>query len=679
MYEIRPEAVKTFITDRSILLPRFQRKQTWDEKKNFQLCISVFKGYPMGVVILNQENIGRGKPGRFLLDGRQRRNALTLMYENPDEIGRWAKKFLGFKNNIDKYDLQELFYSKIEEYLEADEELEQTSDAGSEDEEVEELEDGAEDVIEGKEGIDLLLQIVTLSYKTGIHSTGFSAPFDFNKTISSLPYVDADSKVTYKLNGKKLKTFIDEYQTYCEQNFFDLSDTTFSDYLLTRGKLIKTEANLRTEIKSKWQDINERIEVINKLDAIMTNSKIGVIEVQGFGAADSQKIFNIINSEGVKLTAVEILSAKSYWNKKINNPSAEMVDATNELYRSMNIKTDNSVYRWDIPATLLSRIGNNVVFRSLSWDSVNKKAEFEKKLTLGFKIFSGIYEKGIKKEDIDKMGKDTLINWDNSEEVISDIKNLLKLINGIPYFQFLKTWQTTIMDITSDAIALDFLLISYFDWSRKGKPIGSGTKTVQFQKNCFILLDQLIYEYVNRQWRGSSDSIIANNIKQLNSLPDMFIPIDTQKWCSLLTEIHDNSTINGADVSVTMMKPLLYHMYCMKGLKPTSEDEAKSVDVDHIIPQTIFKSSTISNKEVVQDNLYNLALLPKKDNISKSGQKLKSIDNQWLISQIEKYEFIEQSKFNKYSDINNYMELFDERKIVFDEAFTSIRNNILNN
>lgn len=54
MYEIKPENVKAFITDRSIRLPRFQRKQTWDEKKNFQLCISVFKDYPIGVCILSR-------------------------------------------------------------------------------------------------------------------------------------------------------------------------------------------------------------------------------------------------------------------------------------------------------------------------------------------------------------------------------------------------------------------------------------------------------------------------------------------------------------------------------------------------------------------------------------------------------------------------------------------------
>ena len=56
MYEIRPETVKTFILDRNIKLPRFQRKQSWDEIKNFQLCLSLFKEYPIGVCILSVDS-----------------------------------------------------------------------------------------------------------------------------------------------------------------------------------------------------------------------------------------------------------------------------------------------------------------------------------------------------------------------------------------------------------------------------------------------------------------------------------------------------------------------------------------------------------------------------------------------------------------------------------------------
>lgn len=86
MYEIRPETVKSFITDRNVRLPRFQRKQTWDPKKNFQLCISLFKEYPIGVCILSVDE-SKGKTVRWLLDGRQRKNALTKMYEDPENMG----------------------------------------------------------------------------------------------------------------------------------------------------------------------------------------------------------------------------------------------------------------------------------------------------------------------------------------------------------------------------------------------------------------------------------------------------------------------------------------------------------------------------------------------------------------------------------------------------------------
>ena len=80
MYEIRPESIKTFITDRNVRLPRFQRKQTWNSKKNFQLCISLFKEYPIGVTILSVEE-SKGKNVRWLLDGRQRKNALLQIHK----------------------------------------------------------------------------------------------------------------------------------------------------------------------------------------------------------------------------------------------------------------------------------------------------------------------------------------------------------------------------------------------------------------------------------------------------------------------------------------------------------------------------------------------------------------------------------------------------------------------
>lgn len=131
MYEIKPENVKAFITDRSIRLPRFQRKQTWDEKKNFQLCISVFKDYPIGVCILSRES-GNKSGLRWLLDGRQRKNALSMMYEDPENIYNWAQKFIKFKNSDQPDELKDKFLRKIKEYLEEDSLMKDEMDSESE-------------------------------------------------------------------------------------------------------------------------------------------------------------------------------------------------------------------------------------------------------------------------------------------------------------------------------------------------------------------------------------------------------------------------------------------------------------------------------------------------------------------------------------------------------------------
>lgn len=681
MYEIRPESIKTFITDRAIRLPRFQRKQTWDDKKNFQLCISIFKNYPMGVCILSVDE-DKGKTVRELLDGRQRRNALTLMYENPENIYTWARKFIGFKNTDHSLEIQERFTSKINEYLEADDADYQDEDDNDDGDTTNEVRENQEkyNPIDGKDGLELLFYIIEMVHNNYSHGTGFTRPFDFSQYATKLPYIEPVAAAKkYVLSGKSLKIFIDEYRNYCDASDKDYTDEeTFFTFVKNRSEVIKDhEKNLSHLIKHNWENILSRINLIDRIDGLLNASKIGLIEVKDLKPADSQKIFNIINSEGVKLTAAEILSAKPHWNRKIKNPSAQAVEATKDLYKNMNL-SPTDIVRWDIPATLLARFDHNVIYKDLSWDSKNQKADFEKKLTLGFKILSGVYERGVKKDDIEKLGTDKNIDWEtDAEQVINELNTVIKLIEDSSYFHFLKSWKTSIMELTSDAIAINFLLIAYFDWIRKGKPIGSNKQTKLFQKNCFITWDKLIYEYVSLVWRGSSDSTIAGNIAAINSKHDLFEHVKKEDWLKMLKEILDSSKIKGKDVSVTLMKPILYHMYCLKEISPP--DSKYPIEVDHIIPQAIFNGSSIDRNNIVQDNLFNLGLLPKNNNISKSDKRLVEITNSWLKTQISQYEFVDEKDYQKYSNINNYNDLFKKRKKIFDEAFTECRDNLINN
>lgn len=131
-------------------------------------------------------------------------------------------------------------------------------------------------------------------------------------------------------------------------------------------------------------------------------------------------------------------------------------------------------------------------------------------------------------------------------------------------------------------------------------------------------------------------------------------------------------------ISKDYMVPILYHFYCMKHM--LGPDTDNSIEVDHIIPQSLFNASaTIPKKETIQHNVLNLGLLPKGENISKSDKKLIVIDDTWLVDQIERYEFIKKEDFAKYSNVNNYQSLFDYRKPIFYEAYDTDRDKLLNN
>lgn len=93
----------------------------------------------------------------------------------------------------------------------------------------------------------------------------------------------------------------------------------------------------------------------------------------------------------------------------------------------------------------------------------------------------------------------------------------------------------------------------------------------------------------------------------------------------------------------------------------------------------MFNESSIARKEVVQDNLLNLGLLPKDENIAKSNKKLILIDSQWLKDQVTKYEFIDESNFLEYSNVSNYEKMFNERAEIILEAYGKKRRDILNN
>ena len=679
MYEIRPETLKTFVTLRNIKLPRFQRKQTWDEKKNFELCISVFKQYPIGVIILSEDTDRTGTV-KWLLDGRQRRNALKEMYDDPEVIYHWAQKFIKFKNNIQPLDLQDKFNDKISEFLEAEDEVYVNENEAIVDEGVcetltdENEEDDIDQTFDIQNGLSLLFDIIRVSHNKTRHGTGFTAPFDFVKYTSQqntrLPYVVYTDDGNYKLESKRLKGFVVSYLDWCAQGAEDYEVVDSFITFLENQYNVQVTSVFESRIKQKWQHIVERINIIVSIDNLMNDQKIGIIEVKNLKAADSQKIFNLINSKGSPLKAVEILSARPKWNKMIVSPNAAVTDLVNRLYKSQMGITPEGVVRWDMAATFLRRISPNFIFKDFS----STTTDFEKELTVAFKSLSGIFVGGVTKIDVDKL-PDQDINWEiDIDTLVSDIRNFVSILNTYTYFRYFASWKSNIHELTSDGVALEFLILAYKEYVKRGKPLGTNSETKKFQKYCFILWDKLVYEYINLLWKGSSDSKIKNDI-----LSQEVHIISKEKWIGVLNEIFETNMIGEKTVSYSYMQAVLCHFYALMEISaPTTELDFK-YDIDHIIPQTAFRESTLPDKEKIQDNLFNLAFLPKRDNISKSNKRLREIHNSWLREQISAYEFIEPEQYEKFSDVGNYKELFELRKEKFIQAFSEKRDYILNN
>lgn len=715
MYQINSQSAKTLTDGGNVRLPRFQRKQTWNKKKNFALCISIFNDYPIGMFVLNKEKI-KTKNGildtLWLLDGRQRRNALTQIFENPEYIYHWGKSFIKFSNTDSEFEIEHKFWESIKLHLETDEDNHEDINAdekeASTDEEdsFEIIEDDDFDYSEydtveesGEEfgangaalnsveeslGLKLLLQTIIMCHKATKNFSGYTKPFDFSSYFIKLDYKKKDHEGTEYIDGAALTNFINGFNTEVDKkNFDDFNEGDFLEYLTDRYTL-KTEPNMEANLKKKvnysWERIKKTINLVRQIALKLHNTKVGVIELSNVKSSDAQNIFKLINSSGTTLAAVEILSAKPSWNRKIINPTNDLDNATEKLYKTLNVKREGIV-RWDFPATLLDRLQNlDFIFKKLDYAI---DSEFKTKVTLGFKILAAIYENGVTKEKVSSLSRSKKIQWDEIEGIVTDLEQMGRVLKNEAFFQYLNSWNTSLIELTSDAISINYVALVYKNWISKGKPMGNGTQYDSFKKEAFALFDRMIYEYIHRQWRGSSDSKIADSLNNVNKA-ETFKAISTAKWITLLEELIEKETIQDVVAEPKDIKPILYYYYVLSNkLGPNSIEY--NFEMDHIISKSSFASATSAQKQRV-NNLCNYCLLSKHDNNTKKTKSLHTIGQ--LAEADHNYNLMQQriaastdipiNKFNQFNTAVDLEKLINLRKNIIFDAFQNKRTLYLN-
>lgn len=690
-YAIEPKSVKDFI-NMDTCLPRFQRKQTWNNEDNFKLCISVFKNYPVGVVIVNNDG-----EKNWLLDGRQRLNALKKLNENPVEVYLWAKKFVGFKPGDDEQRIKELYNKKIGEYLQKnyeeniyDEEVQNDDDNSSEnDQMIITSEDECEKEInetsmeptfnakDQREGLNVLLNLILMVHNISSGKSKWERMFDFRKMINDLEYYEiVEGKETF--SSRKLIMLMEKIQqevksaTPSGEVTIDAIIKYFEDNRYFSRDSEKSKNAFRLKLEENWDGIKNSFSVVFNVKKILEDSRIGMIVLTSATGLDAQNIFSLVNSGGTKLTAEELLSAKPYWNIPVRNTSNLTNQVVNNLYEQLNVVKEPNVVRWDLCATLIQRIDS----RNLIFKKVDNKNDLATYTTLGFKLISAIFIGGISSVSVSEIEKsEKTLDWNTEYEgFVTDLNHLCSIIYDIDYFKCMLDWNVSIMSITSNTIALEFLTVLYNYWNSKGKPMVESSELRSLRRNAVILFDKLIYEYSTKLWRGSSDSKLANDIKEKEN---RFSPISQDNWSIILKETSFGK-INGQEAGQKIISPILYHSKFLALEYPSNSNE-KDFEIDHIYPQAKFNNNENVDSSL-KDSLCNLEILSKASNESKKDKDLNNIMfDESVKNEVSKSSYIDPQDFVKYSDISNFESLRKYRLAKFENIFNEKRNKRINN
>lgn len=666
-YNITENNAIAFANDRNIRYPRFQRKQTWDEKLNFKLCISIFKGYPIGVVIINAQGEGESE---YLLDGRQRRNALRLMKDNPKEVYIWAKKFVGFSPTESESELIDKFWKSMDVYLQKDASKDSISDVEEERDEEniegDEREEEARNAYDFKKqysSLESLLNLILLSHPMKSGKTNLEKMYEFNGIIdiSDLAYADPKNGM-YIINLVKLKKYIDEM---IDDNLFD--PNSFSEAISKRYKLEENKKRkLKDYIIQHWEYYFKSLKVIADINNVLNRATIGVINLINASVLDAQNIFSLVNASGTPLSAEELLSARPFWNYSINNPSSELLEYKNEMYRFLGIDIPEDTCRWDLCSTFLKRIDRN------SFIFENDKNSFKTSISLSYKIISALIVNGISKVSVTSLEKAS-IDWNvDIERYIKEINFVISLIEDISLFKIMKSWNQTIMSLTSNTIAIEFCVLMYKLWNKLGRPKKGSAQINEFNKKAVILCDRLFYEYCIRMWTGSSDSLIAAHLKE--DFNNRFTKISEKEWLDFIEEI-DKGKYKGKNTTSKTLKPFIYYYYFLNEMTPTLKNNSTRYEIDHIVAQNLF---VLDEDNQYKDNFLNFSLLPKGENIEKNDKRLNQIHDSWLITQIKKYSGLDDDDLEKLSDLTN-LSLLDSRKNLYVATFKEKRNTLLKN
>lgn len=682
-YNISQRSVIEFINDSEIKLPRFQRKSTWKPGQSFELIISMAKEYPMGVVVINRE-----QGNSWLLDGRQRLSALKDFRNDPNRMYDAAKSYLKFTDHTTDEELKELFWKGVESYLinispetlDADGEITNSESQEQDDINNDSTYESGIDKERQQEGLKTLLDVIRIAHvrkkfdKISSRKYGsWERLFKLDEYLTNLPY--QLKKEQYIINPVQLRKYLLELGTEADEKRIPLSQDYFIDKvdeMIKEGK----EQDFKDYVYHHWQEMANVIRVIVRSEKIFRNATIGVIMIQNVTPLDAQNIFTKINKGGSPLTPEELNSAKPFWNEVVSGYSTEVDDLVRKLYKRLNVSTEGKVVKWDLAATLMHRIKDyNIIFEK--YDPVvasSSKLDLFPEIGIGFKLISSYFTQGISKVKINSLESCKEMHWPQTiDSFVVDFNCMCNVLKEDPLFSRLIFWKKPLIKLIGEAASYEFCSIMLSEWKRLGEPQVSGAQRKTFHRKARILFDTLVYEYATGFWKGTGDAKMSSHVK---SPENRFVPISQEMWDRLIEELCTCGQFNGSPVSKSNVEPLVYYQFVLREIQHPLD--ARKYEIDHTIPKALIKSHP-NVPEWFMDSLVNLSILPNIDNNSKKDRRLSDIKGTSIGNVVSKFIGIEETDFDKYSDLANLNDFIESRKELLKNTFGFKRQSLLSN
>lgn len=683
-YNISQRSVIEFINDSEIKLPRFQRKSTWKPGQSFELIISMAKEYPMGVVVINRE-----QGNSWLLDGRQRLSALKDFRNDPDRMYEAAKSYLKFTDRTTDEELKELFWKRVESYLINISPETPDTDAESYDTESQEQDnvnndnayESGIDRERQQEGLKTLLDVIRIAHvrqkcdRTSSRKYGsWERLFKLDEYLTNLPY--QLKKEQYIINPVQLRKYLLELGTEADEKRIPLSQEYFIDKvdeMIKEGK----EQDFKDYINHHWQEMANVIGIIVRSEKIFRNATIGVIMIQNVTPLDAQNRFTKINKGGSPLTTEELNSAKPFCNEVIGGYSPEVEDLVRKLYARLNVSTEGKVVKWDLAATLMHRIKDyNIIFEKYDPNSTSSSSKLDSfpEIGTGFKLISSYFTQGISKVKINSLETCKEIIWPQTiDSFVVDFNCMCNVLKEDPLFSRLILWKRPLIKLIGESASYEFSSIMLAEWKRLGEPQVSGAQRKTFHRKARILFDTLVYEYATGFWKGTGDAKMSSHVKSPES---RFTPIPQEMWNLLIDGLCTTGQFNGSPVSKSNVEPLVYYQFVLREIQHPLD--STQYEIDHTIPKALIKNHP-SAPEWFMDSLVNLSILPNIDNNSKKDRRLSDIKGTPVGNVVSKFIGIEETDFDKYSDLANLNSFIESRKELLKNTFGAKRQSLLDN